>query len=313
MAEKTLKSSCNLCQSRHAKEVYSFSGYSLVRCENCSLHFLHPLLTAVELKQIYSDEYYLSPDSNVFGYSDYRKDVDAIILTAIKRYVDIEKDFTNGAKSILDVGCAYGYYLDIARLHGWKTVGVEFHEECSKFANEHFGLNVHHGSYDDHGFGEDEFDVVTCWDVLEHLNNPQRFFEVAHRILRPGGKLFLTTPDIESLPSRIMKSRWMGIKSREHQYFFSRETLSRYLEKNGFSMESCKYVGKYITSDLLIRRLQYYLGPLASILRFAQFLFPTYFYLNPFDILYISAKKTHSASSPLRPVSWWSDGGSRAP
>ena len=83
----------------------------------------------------------------------------------------------------------------------------------------------------------------------------------------------------------------MGIKSREHLYFFSRKTLEKYLDKNGFTMEKCTYVGKFITPALLIDRLKYYFGPLAGIAGVAKRILPQHFYLNPYDILYVAAKK----------------------
>jgi 2-polyprenyl-3-methyl-5-hydroxy-6-metoxy-1,4-benzoquinol methylase len=243
-----------------------------------------------ELKRIYTKEYYYSPDSNVFGYSNYKKDVDLIVTTAIRRYAEIEKAAPVHGR-LLDVGCAYGYYLDVARLHGWQAVGVELNEESAQEGRRQFGLDIRSGEIGAQNFPDGYFDAVTCWDLIEHLSDPQGFLEKVRRVLKRGGVFALTTPDIESWPARLMGARWMGIKSREHQYFFSARTLRLYFDKNGFDVVRCRYAGKYISRELLFDRLRHYAGGAVAAVRWAGALLPERFYLNPYDILGVIAVK----------------------
>lgn len=286
---------CNLCGSEYLKRHYAFEKYSVMKCEACGLHFLYPVPDYEELKKIYSKEYYFSPDSNVFGYSDYKRDVNLIILTAIQRYNFVKAQIGKADNiKLLDIGCAYGYYLDIARLYGWDVTGIEIHEEAAKECVDNLKLNVKIGTIRDCDFQSESFDIITCWDLLEHLQDPQAFFEEANKILKPGGSICLTTPDISSLPAKVMGKRWMGYKSREHIYFFNKNILNKYFEKNGFTMKNCMHVGKYISKDLLFNRLKYYFGCFSFAASLMKYFIKPYFYLNPFDIIYARGQKTDS-------------------
>jgi len=266
--------------------------HALLRCEGCGFCFLDPIPSHEELVKLYSDGYYSSSDSNQFGYSNYKDDVDLIILTAIQRYRLITSRISpqEGLK-LLDIGCAYGYYLDLARLYGWDVQGVELNPQAVREASETFKLDIKHGRIQDHAFEDKSFDLVTCWDLIEHLQDPTALLQETGRILKTGGSFVLTTPDISSLPSRIMGKRWMGYKTIEHIHFFSKETLTKYFEKTGFELKECHYIGKYISVNLFIDRFKYYFGPLESITGVLRKVLPSYFYLNPFDILYVRAQK----------------------
>ena len=88
-----------------------------------------------------------------------------------------------------------------------------------------------------------------------------------------------------------MGRRWMGYKTIEHIHFFSQETLTKYFEKTGFKLKECHYIGKYISINLFIDRFKYYFGPLDIVTGVLKKVLPSYFYLNPFDILYVRAEK----------------------
>ncbi len=281
---------CNLCGRSDFRTIYDFQRYRLVACKDCYLHFLFPPISTSELKDIYSKEYYLSPDSNLYGYSDYRKDVDLIVYTSIRRFTELERSFP-ARGLLLDAGCAHGYFLDVARLHEWKTIGVETHADAVTHAVQRLGLDVRMGDLFQQRFPDNHFDVVTCWDLIEHLTDPQMFFREVNRILKPGGVFELTTPDIDSLPSRIMRRRWMGIKSREHLFFFSKKTLGQYFQNNKFSIMSCRYTGKYVSRELFLDRLKYYSGFLGWVASLIRPLLPDRFYVNPYDILHVTARK----------------------
>src|SRR4051812_20108017 len=114
---------CNLCSSLNHRDVMTIQGHSLKKCLNCGLGFLDPIPSLDDLKQMYTGDYYKSPDSNKAGYSSYQKDADLIVMTAQRRYRMISpKIKPQGKIKLLDVGCAYGYYLDVARqLYGWEV------------------------------------------------------------------------------------------------------------------------------------------------------------------------------------------------
>jgi 2-polyprenyl-3-methyl-5-hydroxy-6-metoxy-1,4-benzoquinol methylase len=283
---------CNLCGSDRTSKKMDIQEYSLLCCENCDFYFLDPIPTHQELEKLYSPGYYSSLDSNQLGYTNYKEDVDLIILTAIQRYRLITSKIKPKSNfKLLDIGCAYGYYLDLARLYGWDVMGVELNPEAVREASEIFKLDIKPGRVHDHAFEDASFDLITCWDLVEHLQDPKAFFQENNRILKTGGSLVLTTPDISSLPSRVMGKRWMGYKTIEHIHFFSKETLSKYFEKTGFELKECCYIGKHISINLFIDRFKYYFGSLGFMTGGLRKVLPPYFYLNPFDILYVRAEK----------------------
>jgi len=286
---------CNLCGSSRKTKKIDFKQHALVRCVDCGFYFLDPVPTHEELVKLYSDGYYSSSDSNQLGYSNYKEDVDLIVLTAIQRYRLITSKIKpkEGLK-LLDIGCAYGYYLDLARLYGWDVRGVELNPEAVREGKDILKLDIKHGRIQDHHFEDESFDLITCWDLIEHLQDPKGFLQANNRILKTGGSLVLSTPDISSWPSRIMGRRWMGYKTIEHVHFFSRDTLAEYFKRTGFELKECYFLGKYISINLFIDRFQYYFGPLSFMTGALRKILPSYFYLNPFDILYARAEKiTH--------------------
>lgn len=137
---------------------------------------------------------------------------------------------------LLDVGCGSGRFL--ARLHelGWEVVGVEPDGEAAKLAREYFRLNVHEGKLEDVCFPDNEFDVITMNHVIEHLSNPIGTLKECWRILKPGGKLMIATPNIASLGHRLYKKAWRDLDPPRHLYLFSPQTFSTCVAQAGLNV-----------------------------------------------------------------------------
>lgn len=283
---------CNLCKSERFELCFSYGRYSLVKCKNCNLKFLDPLPNITDIKKLYSNDYYFSPNSNLYGYSDYKSDVELIVLTATDRYNKLKSFIGKSTKlKLLDVGCAYGYYIDIARLYGWEVYGIEINETCVDEAINKFKLDVRKGTLEDQSFFSEAFDVVTGWDIIEHLLDPNKFLQEVNRVIKPGGYVVFTTPDVGSIPAKVLGKRWMGFKSYEHIYFFDKKTINLYLESNGFVIKKFQHIGKYISKHLFIERLKYYSKFFSWLLSFLSHLPIDSFYLNPLDIMLVIGQK----------------------
>jgi SAM-dependent methyltransferase len=132
---------------------------------------------------------------------------------------------------LLDVGCATGDFLDVMRQYpGWEVCGVELSDYASRYAREQLGLDVRTGTLESAQFPEAVFDVVTLWDVIEHLPDPLGTLRQIHRLLRPGGLLVFNTPNLESLDARLFKAYWIGYELPRHLHVFSRRTLLTLIE-----------------------------------------------------------------------------------
>ncbi len=144
---------------------------------------------------------------------------------------------------LLEIGCAVGFLLVAARERGFDAIGVEMSEWASGIARERFGLDVRCGKLEDVELEDDSFDVVVLADVIEHLTHPDRTLREIRRVLKPGGRLVLLTPDAGSAMARVLGQRWWGLLD-DHYFYFSRSTLRRFLENEGFEVETLKAQGR---------------------------------------------------------------------
>ena len=138
---------------------------------------------------------------------------------------------------LLDVGCAMGAFLETARSSGWKVTGVELSEFGSAYARNNLKLDVHTGSLEDvldrKQIPENSFDVVTLWDTLEHLTNPAVLLNKVNHALKDGGWFFCSTLNIDSFLSRKQGQSWHFFRPPKHLFYYSEQTLKRYLNNAG--------------------------------------------------------------------------------
>ncbi len=156
-------------------------------------------------------------------------------------------------RPLLDVGCYTGIFVEIAARHGWDAWGVEPSHWAVREARER-GLHVVQGTLETADLPPAYFDVVTLWDVIEHLPDPRATLVQAHRLLKPGGLLVVHTIDIDSLFARLMGGHWPWLMEM-HIYYFSRRTLRLMLEDCGFQVLSDKPQGRYLRLGYLMNRV----------------------------------------------------------
>lgn len=134
---------------------------------------------------------------------------------------------------VLDVGSAAGFFLKAAKDEGWDTYGVEPNEWMVKWGNKEYGLKMKAGTLESAGFKKDSFDVVTLWDVLEHVPDPKKTLKEVHGVLKKDGVVAINFPNIGSTLAKITGRKWWFLTS-VHLYYFTPETLSKMLEEVGF-------------------------------------------------------------------------------
>ena len=137
--------------------------------------------------------------------------------------------------NLLDVGCGAGFFLNYANSKGWDVNGIDLLDEYIQFAKEKLMIkNVHCLSLEKAHFDEKFFDVVTLWDLIEHLPKPLQELKKINRLLKPGGHLAIWTPNVKN--SIFMKQHWTGYITYQHLYFFSLKTLGQLLKRAGFKI-----------------------------------------------------------------------------
>jgi 2-polyprenyl-3-methyl-5-hydroxy-6-metoxy-1,4-benzoquinol methylase len=135
---------------------------------------------------------------------------------------------------LLDIGCAFGYFLMQAREKGWDIHGLERSSYAVDYAKKSFGLDIQLGTLEKNSYPDNFFQAVTLFDVIEHVSSPTEALRQIHRILAPGGLLVMTTPNESGLLRKLMGKHWFHFKPLEHNYFFSSNSMTQFLKKSGF-------------------------------------------------------------------------------
>lgn len=246
---------CPICGSDKTSFYCKKNNHSLHICGACQSGFIWPLPEATE--EIYKENYFKKgKEKKEFGYSDYDTDKEPMKII-FEDYLKEAEKLTSGRK-IFDIGAATGYFLDLAKKRGWETFG----SDISKYAAEIAGQRGHKVIYGDlvNAKIDEQYDVVTLWDVLEHLKDPGKYLKIANKILADSGILFINTVNIQSTWAKLLGKRWHLIVPPEHLFYFSPQSLKLLLEKAGFEILSMNSQGKKFTLAYIFKTLYSWQG-----------------------------------------------------
>ena len=279
---------CNHCGHQVTHGVHNVSR--LVQCVNCGLIFVNPRPAFADLARQYEGSYFHCAEPTFGGYEDYEADHADIVRTFEGR-MGVMRDQVRGERPrALDVGCATGIFLEVAREAGWQPEGVDISAYALARA-EAKGFKVQRGTLLDIELPEAAFDVITMWDLIEHVPDPAAVFAECHRLLKPGGVLAISTPDAGSVLARVLRGRWLGFRSiDEHLYFFSHRTIAAMLEHAGFEVRRFVQVGKVLALPRLVERMRFYSRIAALLLRQVDRVMPRLsIHVNPRDTMVVLA------------------------
>jgi 2-polyprenyl-3-methyl-5-hydroxy-6-metoxy-1,4-benzoquinol methylase len=138
--------------------------------------------------------------------------------------------------ALLDIGCATGALLEKLRDRGWAVRGIEIGAPSAGYARKTRGLDVSTLPLEENRFPPHSFDLVLASHLIEHLNDPASFVREVRRVLTPGGRFLITTPNIGGFQAQLFRGRWRSAIF-DHLYLFSIKTLSALLKQAGFSVE----------------------------------------------------------------------------
>jgi len=188
MSNTVVNSACRVCESTAG---YESIFDQLHKCRSCGF-ITFDNLDHDALLDIYNDEYFSGTE-----YPDYLGQQDAL-RRSMRRHLRQMAHYQPNQGSLLEVGCAYGLFLDEARAQFGDLTGVDICQVPVTYAKEKLQLNVHCGDFDQIHFGSRRFDVICLWDTIEHLANPEIYLKKATSLLNEDGMIFLTTGDIGS-------------------------------------------------------------------------------------------------------------------
>ncbi|MCR4337866.1 MAG: class I SAM-dependent methyltransferase [Candidatus Omnitrophica bacterium] len=294
---------CNLCHGREVRVIYPSTVnpqadqkfecdctndghgeyYQLVRCRNCGLQYSSPRPDF----SIIEDSYEEVQDEM------YKEEVQGRIKTFQRNLKNIERYQKTG--KLLDVGCSMGVFLSEAVKKGWQVEGLEPSLWCVQQGEKLFNLRINQGTVRNlKDLFKEEFDVVTMWDVLEHVDDPMETLKLCRNVLKKEGLFVFSTVDMGSLFARMMGKKWPWLM-KMHIYYFDRKNIRQYLEKAGFEVLSIEVYKHTISFDYLLYKIKKLNSLAYSFLSLIRKTFPflSRFYVNVAmgDFMIVYAKK----------------------
>ena len=286
------ESSCRLCESTSKRLLFKKKGYSTVQCTNCAFVYLSVTPDKAFLDNLYSQSYFKGEDDS--GYGDYLLEKEQVEKTASKRLNQINS-FTQNGKTLLEIGAAYGFFLNVAK-ELYTVTGVELSTHASQYASDCLGLNVINGTIHESNFESSQFDLVTMWDVIEHLADPMLVMKEVNRIMSSSGLLTLTTPDAGSVLAKLQGKSWRLYDPPYHLCYFSHKTIRCLLEASGFTVARIKYSWETHTLRYIFHALcDYYDNKLLRVLKAITqktIIGSIPIYLTTFDVMTVYAFKS---------------------
>jgi peptidoglycan/xylan/chitin deacetylase (PgdA/CDA1 family)/SAM-dependent methyltransferase len=231
---------CLCCESTKLKMLEGYEKDYLVKCQSCGFVFASRKPTEENLIEHYSqysrDDYL--PPLTIVRYNE--------ILDVMEKY--------RKTNNLLDIGSGMGYFLDEAKKRGWNVYGTEFTDEAINIGKEK-GLIMHKGMLDPKNYKPENFDVITSFEVIEHINNPIDEMRSINEILRKGGVFYCTTPNFNSFSRLYLKNKWNNIQYPEHLSYYTLSyytlpTLKKLLRNNNL------YPIKNLTTGVSLTRIK---------------------------------------------------------
>ncbi len=234
-------SPCILCDNkgfhRISSRVRTGEEVSIVICDRCSLVQVNPRPSEREIEDFYKKQYHKDatgesspPERLIHKSRRFAKHR----LTILRNFQDLS------GTSLLDIGCSYGEFIYQARGLVKKAKGIEPGISFYNYGVKELGLDIFNGTFDEFlRSNSTQYDIITAFNVIEHLVNPKEFLRGIHGILKDNGILFIEIPDFkEHLLRRLfLKKKFVQLFSPFHLQYFSRATIEYLLNISGFNVE----------------------------------------------------------------------------
>ena len=218
--------SCAICGEDNAAFLFSKWGHNVVRCRHCGLSYVNPRNFRVE-----SDDYFRGPYLSTIEENGTLKSGIEHLYSAVVNNLNTYL----AAGRLLDVGCAMGHFMAFARGRGWSVHGVECSRYAADYGRERWGLRIQPVcDLREARLPDNHFDACVLIEVAEHLPYPRVTFTEVFRLLKPGGMVYVTTPNFSSFRAMLQREDWQAVIPTGHLYYFSADSLGKLLTSIGF-------------------------------------------------------------------------------
>lgn len=226
---------CPLCQSEKINSSISLSDYSISKqdfeiwqCTNCSFLFTQNIPSEESAGSYYASDDYISHSDTQKGMVNRLYHLARKIMLN-KKYRLIKK--INSGKTILDIGCGTGYFLNYMKSKKYSTLGIEVNENARAFGQQNFELNILSPNLLLNDKMNDRFKIITLWHVLEHLYNPDIYIQKIKNMLENDGVLILALPNPDSFDASYYKEYWAGYDVPRHLWHFTPKTIDQFVSR----------------------------------------------------------------------------------
>lgn len=257
---------CPLCHSGHfrnyliAKDhLLTGESFAIVECENCKLKFTNPRPSLSDIHKYYQSEDYISHSN--------KSNSPVNLIYKIARFFTLKSKLRliahhSRKKTLLDVGCGTGHFLDLCQANGWDCNGIEPDENTRKMVIQKKALAIYPDLKD---LPENQkFDVITLWHVLEHVYQLDETLLTLHARLHKKGVLFIALPNCASWDANHYKEDWAAYDVPRHLYHFDPETFKKLIVRYNFKIKEIlpqkldAYYVSLLSEKYLNNRFNYY-------------------------------------------------------
>ncbi|MFM7666904.1 MAG: class I SAM-dependent methyltransferase [Bacteroidota bacterium] len=279
--------SCPICSGSQTLKIFNDT---LIECKSCSHVWADLSLNEDDLRKIYAKNYFKGAE-----YADYLSDKLILQTNFTKRLKSLNK-LTDAPKfeSVLELGCAYGFFGELQLKAGNKYIGYDISEDSIRYANDNFGEYFSSKNYLLEEIQKESFSDIFMWDVIEHLVNPEEFIKKVSFETKRNGRIYITTGDISAWLPRKQKAKWRMIHPPTHVHYFTKKSITKLLNKYGYEIERISYPPVSRSIRVIFYSLFILNKKPLQVFQWAYNLIPekASIKINTFDIMFVVAKKT---------------------
>jgi len=272
LQRQATRTECFLSGGLDGKVRWIMPTFTVRECSECGLVTSDLIPSEQSIRDLYEDEYFtpwmLVEKSNLPALRRMKH-------ATFRRYFERLESLVPHAKppaKVLDVGCAAGFLLELAKERGYEPYGIELSQVGAAMAEEAIGADrIYCGRLEDVDWPPETFDIVFLCDVLEHIPDPIAALGIVRRLTKPGGILFAVTPNVRSIPAKIMGKHWFNIRE-EHLFYLDERTARQLFDRTGYRLHATEPAIKVVNAKYLIGQFTAYrhslMTPLIRLLRF---------------------------------------------
>ena len=230
---------CKIC-GKPVRIVLNQFGKRIYECKSCKVKFLE-LENRLKPEIIYNEDYFTEEYRKQYG-KTYIEDRENILKLAEARLNVIKKILKGRGGKILDIGCAYGFFLLKALEFGFDPTGIEIEKKASNYAKKNLKINVINGDFLKLKIKE-KFDIITLWYVLEHFEEPFKFFDKIDKIINKAGLVAIAVPNGNGAFYKFKRREYFNSRSDHHYFDWTIKSLKILFKKFGFKLKKVRITG----------------------------------------------------------------------